>query len=305
MLGTVEFSWRLVHGWNRHWVEIHRFHPVLGWCHREEWEGRNGWVGGHSRINAQGIRADRPALPKPAGEKRLLALGDSITFGALVQTDQAWPARLEHRLQSTIGWRVLNGGVTSYDPAQEADWLEIFGWRLEPDALVVAFCRNDLGRSDRATPQACEPTGARLRWLTEHSILACNLQRAVWYAQARFGGARPAAAANDEAQGSGWTLVEQSYRRIAASARARGVPVVLVIFPTLDLLEGRAPDDLTARLTALATELGWTAIDVSAAFESDPAGLFVPDDPIHPNADGYQRAADGIAAALLERNTLR
>ena len=86
VLGGVELVWRLIHGWDRHWVEMHRFHPVLGWCHREEWEGRNRWVGGYSRINAQGIRADLPALPKPAGEKRLLALGDSIASALVART---------------------------------------------------------------------------------------------------------------------------------------------------------------------------------------------------------------------------
>jgi lysophospholipase L1-like esterase len=306
LLGNIEIGWRIAHGWNRHWIELHRFDPVLGWSLREGWEGQNSWVGGYSRINAQGIRANHSALPKPDGEKRLLALGDSITFGALVRTDETWPARLEERLEPSTGWRVLNGGVTSYDPAQEADWLERFGWQLEPDALAIGFCRNDLHPSNRAAPQSREPVGAGLRWLTEHSIVAANLQKAVWYGQARLGLATPTANASpDDRHPSGWPLVEQSYRRIAQSAEARGVPVVLVVFPTLDLLEGRDADDLTTRLTALGTELGWTVIDVSGAFAHNPAELFAPRDPIHPNAAGYDRAAAWISDALFQRDMLR
>jgi lysophospholipase L1-like esterase len=307
LIGGAEGALRVANGWNRHWIEMHRFHPVLGWSLRESWEGSDSWVGGYGRINAQGIRGNRPALPKPAGEKRLLALGDSITFGALVRTDDTWPARLDALLQPSSGWRVLNGGVTSYDPAQEADWLELFGWQLEPDALAIGFCRNDLCPSDRAAPRARESMGASLRWLTEHSILACRLQKAVWYVQARLGGATPtlsASAATQHAELSGWPLVEQSYRRIARAAQARGLPVVLVIFPTVDLLEGRQPDDLSARLSALGAELGWTVIDVSGAFATNPVELFAPKDPVHPNAEGYQRAAAWIATALKEQATL-
>jgi lysophospholipase L1-like esterase len=306
LLGHVEIGWRLVHGWNRHWIEMHRFDPMLGWSLREGWEGRDSWVGGYSRINAQGIRADRPTLPKPAGEKRLLALGDSITFGALVRTQETWPARLEERIEASTGWRVLNGGVTSYDPAQEADWLERYGWQLEPDALAIGFCRNDLNPSNRAAPHAREPVGTGLRWLTEHSIVAANLQKAVWYGQARLGLAAPVLTAPaDERQLTGWPLVEDSYRRIARSASARQVSVVLVVFPTLDLLEGRQTDDLTERLTALGTELGWTVIDVSGAFAHDPVPLFAPRDPVHPSAAGYDRAAAWIDNALQQHGILR
>lgn len=307
IVGGAEAALRLAHGWDRHWIELHRFHPVLGWSLREGWEGRHSWVGGYSRINPQGIRADHPVPPKLVGEKRLLALGDSVTFGALVRTNEAWPARLDTLLQASTPWRVINGGVTSYDPSQEADWLELFGWPFEPDALAVAFCRNDVNPSNRAAPHAREAPGAALRCLTEHSILACRLQQTVWYTQAKLGGSSPTLSvpnAKHREELKDWPLVEQSYRRIARSARERGVPVVLVIFPTLDLLEGRQTDDLNVHLSELAGELGWTVIDLSDAFAPKPAELFAANDPVHPNAEGYQRAAARIAAALKERGTL-
>lgn len=309
LFGGAELVTRLVHGWNRHWVEMHRYHPVLGWCLREGWSGRSSWGGGYSHVNDEGIRADGPALPKPSGEKRLLALGDSVTFGALVRTRDAWPAQVDERLKDSIGWRVLNGGVTSYDPSQEADWLEHFGWRLQPDALAVAFCRNDVCTSTRSPQLAREPVGAGLRWLTEHSILAYRLQQAVWHLQARTdpSAVNMASAASEtpEVAVGGWPQVEQSYRRIAAAARARGLPVVLIIFPTLDLLEGREHDDLSERLTQLGHELGWTVIDLAEAFQDGPANLFAPNDPVHPNAEGYHRAAAHIARALEQNGVLR
>ncbi len=128
LIATIEIGWRVANGLNRHWLDCHRWHPRLGWSLRENWAGRWSWTGGYARINAQGIRDDDPVTPKPAGERRLLILGDSITFGAKVRTDQAYPHVLERNLlERGLNWRVLNGGVTSYDPSQEAEWLDIFG----------------------------------------------------------------------------------------------------------------------------------------------------------------------------------
>src|SRR5262249_16244687 len=144
--------------------------------------------GGYSRINAQGIRDDRPVGPKTGGERRLLILGDSITFGAGVRTDQAFPSRMEQALKNTDRpWRVLNGGGTSYYPSQEADWLQLFGWRLEPDALAICFCRNDVCPSRRHEHLGRESLGEVNRWLIERSLVAFQIQRGLWYAQARMG----------------------------------------------------------------------------------------------------------------------
>jgi hypothetical protein len=150
LIVTVEVGWRVANGWNRHWLDCHRWHPVLGWSLREGWTGRWRWTGGYSRINPQGMRDDLPVGPKSPGEKGLLIIGDSVTFGAKVRTDHAYPHQLQRALFAEgRRWRVLNGGVTGYDSSQEADWLELFGLRLEPDVVAVQFHPNDLIPSKR------------------------------------------------------------------------------------------------------------------------------------------------------------
>lgn len=305
---------RFRHGWQRSWVDCHRDHPALAWSLRENWAGDMSWTGGPCRINAQGIRDDLDVGRKAPAEKRLLALGDSITFGARVSTAESWPARLQHDLQTrgASSWRILNGAVTSYDPAQEADWLELFGWGMQPDMIAVALCRNDVNPSDR-TNRFHEPRIAcALRWLTDHSLLAFKFQRLAWRLQAWHGvnPSLPRAPADDhgaptiEDRPSGWPLIEGSYRKMARSAAARGVPVVLIIFPSRDVLEGNTRDDLSARLHELGGELGWPIIDLAPAFRQHAASLFFVDDPIHPNPAGYQRAAASLAEQLISRHLL-
>jgi lysophospholipase L1-like esterase len=305
-----EMSCRLARGWNRNWLPSHCWHPQLGWCLRPGWSGKEVWTGGFSRINPQGIRDDRPVGRKARRERRMLIIGDSITFGAMVPTQQTFPYLLERFLADDNGWRVLNGGVTGYDPQQEFEWLELFGWQLEPDVIGVAFCRNDVCPSVRFQFAARdrEPVGVAGRWLSEHFVLASYLQRAIWYLEARLGLATAAikevpANAPVDSPRPGWPFVEQAYRRIARSAREKNVSIVLFVYPTLGLLAGREPDDLTERLQELAKELNWSWIDLAPAFSEDPASLFIPGDPLHPNGNGYQRAAEYAAKKLngLER----
>jgi lysophospholipase L1-like esterase len=316
LFGGVELIWRLANGWQRDWLECHRYHPVLGWCLREGWAGSCAWTAGFARINSQGLRDDRPVGPKAPGEKRLLVLGDSVTFGGRVRTDQTYPYRLEQCLrQAGLPWRVLNAGVAGYDSAQEADWLELFGWNLQPDALAIGFCRNDIFPSDRSPMRsgrsrggsavqsaAAELThGALADWLTEHFIVAHKLQRWLWHIQAhlaRMRGKMPSAASASGAP-SGWPAVEEPYRRIADSARRQHVPVTVIVFPTLDTLEGRTTDDLSERLWSLGKELGWNVVDLNDAFRADAPNLFCPRDPIHPNAAGCER----VAARLFQEMT--
>jgi lysophospholipase L1-like esterase len=301
----VEGGWRVIHGWRRHWLDCHRWHPVLGWSLREGWSGKWSWTGGFSRINEQGIRDDRSVGPKAPGEKRLLILGDSVTFGAMVSTEQAFPAQLQQRLRATgNSWRVLNGGVTSYDSAQEADWLDVFGLAMEPDAIAVAFCPNDVNASDRAAVDRSFGCEGASRWLAEHSIVCYNFQRGVQWLQVRLGLVSNPVLPPTEGLVGGWPEVETAYRQIANRARERGLPVILIIFPSRDELEGRVNTDVPAQLHALGRELGWHVIDLAPIFAEDPGALFLPNDPIHPNPEGYARVGSCLEREIRAHNLL-
>jgi lysophospholipase L1-like esterase len=310
LFAGIEVAARCLHGVRAPWVDMHRYHPVLGWCLREGWSGDRPWCAGFARVDACGIRSDAVIQRKQAGEKRLLALGDSVTFGARVPTSAAWPAQLESCLhEAGVHWNVLNCGVSGYDPSQEVDWLTLFGWDLEPDAIAIGFCRNDVQLSDRTSSLAHQRLDAVSSWLTEHSLVAFQVEQAVRHLQRRLGllsatlpiteGQEPAGAL------SGWPLVEQSYRRLDRLARARNLPVILVVFPKLPLINGKPFDDFSDRLQVLGKELGWTVIDLVDAFAPDSDELFFPEDAIHPNEAGHERAGRAIAREVIRSEALK
>ena len=66
--------------------------PVL------EYELRPGGSDGPFAISSAGLRDAEAEIPKPTGVFRIVAAGDSITYGSGVRREQGWPDRLEERL---------------------------------------------------------------------------------------------------------------------------------------------------------------------------------------------------------------
>jgi len=119
-------------------------HERLGSLPRPNMKGRTTF-GGHERIvhivtNSLGLRGPEIG-PKPAGVRRVLALGDSFTFGHAVEAAEAWPAVLEGLLNARGGprYEVVNAGVGGYGTGQELLLYEELESRVEPDLVVVGF----------------------------------------------------------------------------------------------------------------------------------------------------------------------
>ena len=99
------------------------------------------------KVNSIGLRGPEIASPKPAGESRVLWLGDSIVFGIGANYENTLPAiveRLANENTSARNYRVINMGVPSYNTEQELIQLETLGLNLQPDAVMLLFAANDI-----------------------------------------------------------------------------------------------------------------------------------------------------------------
>jgi acyl-CoA hydrolase len=97
--------------------------------------------------------------------------------------------------------------------------------------------------------------------------------------------------------------VREDIRAILATVRAQRIPVVLIAVPgfsPLGAAVGRLSDSPIYETLATEEKLPLVA-NVFADVLSDPA---LKADAIHPNAHGYRRLAEGIAAALRETGLL-
>lgn len=89
--------------------------------------------------NARGFR-DREVGAKPAGVRRILALGDSFAFGQGVEVNAAYPDVLE-QLELAAGHRteVINAGVPGYGTAAAFALLRDEAPLLEPDLVLLGL----------------------------------------------------------------------------------------------------------------------------------------------------------------------
>jgi lysophospholipase L1-like esterase len=106
------------------------------------------------RTNNRGLAGPELPATKPAGEFRIVVLGDSYTVGGQVPYEQIFPAVLEQELHSRgyTNVRVIDMGVGGYTTYNEAGLLrENLSW-LQPDLVVVAtFLGNDVAENVLAT----------------------------------------------------------------------------------------------------------------------------------------------------------
>jgi acyl-CoA thioesterase-1 len=102
--------------------------------------------GGGPRDAAAPAHRDRLAVQpanRPDNRPRVVVLGDSLTAGLGLQTDQAYPALLQQRLDAAgLNYRVVNAGVSG---DTSAGGLSRLDWALDGNVriLIVALGGND------------------------------------------------------------------------------------------------------------------------------------------------------------------
>ena len=87
--------------------------------------------------NSQGYRGPEVTLDKPGGVFRVLALGDSYTWGDGVGDDEVWVRLLERNLASCGPVEVINAGFVGRNTVGEADYLQSKGRLLQPDLVIL------------------------------------------------------------------------------------------------------------------------------------------------------------------------
>lgn len=131
-------------------------------------------------LNSRGFRTHEYAFARAPG-LRIVALGDSFTFGAVPYQD-TWPVRLESRLEQHLGERsgrapveVLSLGVPGVGPEFYLRLWELEGLRLRPDLVVLGFfVGNDL-IEEAGHELDASPHGP----LLEHSLLVRAVRNGV------------------------------------------------------------------------------------------------------------------------------
>lgn len=103
-------------------------------------EGK-GNLGVGLRFNSQGLRDHERDFAPKKNEKRIVALGDSFTFGYAVEIEDSFVRQLE-KLQDNLD--VINGGVIGYNLYQSMVFYEEVLWQYQAEDVVFFFYSDDV-----------------------------------------------------------------------------------------------------------------------------------------------------------------
>jgi len=153
-----------------------------------------GYEKGANRHNALGYRGDEIAVPKPAGEFRIVCVGGSTTYDSDIEDwTLTYPSQLEQELrrrgQSNVS--VVNAGAAGWTSWESLIDFELRVLDLEPDLVIVHDALNDvhprfvwppeLYRGDGSGYRAPNSSGLFMPSVLEYStVLRALMIRAGW-----------------------------------------------------------------------------------------------------------------------------
>jgi lysophospholipase L1-like esterase len=117
------------------------FDSELGWTNRPSSRSADGRVSFNS-VAARGTR--EYARQRPSGVRRIVAFGDSFTFGDEVADGDDWPAQLEAQGPA---FEVMNFGVAGYGTDQALMRFRRDGKSREADVALLGMLIENIGRN--------------------------------------------------------------------------------------------------------------------------------------------------------------
>jgi|HubBroStandDraft_1064217.scaffolds.fasta_scaffold43258_2 lysophospholipase L1-like esterase len=295
---------------------------------------RNDYIGVPVHINNVGLRGHDIAVPKPDGVYRIVALGDSITFGYGVPNEKTFPQDLERllnqNLATSVHYEVVNAGV----PGTGLSYYEYFvrkqASQLNPDLILICMALNDITVYHPSPTEPLVRQASRGRRFNYYLLRHSHLYQ-LWYVKLKsvlygFGvlDLRKEHAGDflpieppSPMQTRAWASTTAILDRIMKEVHEQGVQAVLVLFPlelqisteTLNFynksfhlnVDSIALAGNPQRiLVQYARNHGVPIIDLLPAFrDSARNDLFLRNvsisfDPVHPSVAGDQIAANEI-----------
>jgi lysophospholipase L1-like esterase len=258
--------------------------------------------------------------PKRPGERRVLAIGDSFTFGHGVGDDEAYPAVLAARLRARHGdVTVLNGGVPGYSTDQAYAFFVRHGAALDADLLLAGIHCSDVSDNYESSLYDLEdgrlvPRDARRSHLYRlGSVLGelpAVLQRSRLFDVAiasvdwqDAASARPAVADLDA-----WSRAKivAEIRDLHARGIAGAMRTAAILMPCKKALAEHGADGFGSLAADLAAA-GVPVLEATSAMQrvqADLTALFFRED-VHLNVAGNRVLAEVIADFVTTRGLLR
>jgi hypothetical protein len=281
------------------------------------------------RVNSGGFRDFDAPLAKPAGVRRVVVLGDSVTYGTGVDLKNTLPKQLELALRELCPGQaveVLNFGVYAYNTRQEVALLEYRALQYQPDWVLLVATVTDA--SGWGVAKQCEPSW-QAAWIRRLGLrsgvwedadvanapvqnrVANELRRvsvlADFVANRMYVSLRSAQLEVDynrdwEDGAPGRPVIRESLERLGQLAREKGFEAKVLMYPTLTKLGEDYPYRFPSEvLERECQEVGLGFVDLLPAVVGREArALEVHEHDRHPNGN-----CNGLVARWLAKRLER
>jgi lysophospholipase L1-like esterase len=248
----------------------------------------------HVQTNSLGLRnTEEPRV----NAVRVLAIGDSQTFGPYLANEDTWPAWLENHLRLKDRQRdvqVFNAGISGYSISDELAYLRDKGVRFAPSLVVLATFENDVldlrhGDTIRIR-QSASTSMAVFRTFSQYSALmnvayeiktrlqlalaGVDIRRGEGNPQVPPGAPAPAQPQSDPLQ----RRYSELFREAAALLRERDIRFAVVYIPTAEIVERTSPATVELLVRTLARDAGTPYLDLTPAMQAErdaPSRLYL------------------------------
>ena len=252
-----------------------------------------------------------------------------MTFGdGLPMAEQAFPYVVESLLENRLGRRIetVNAGVGGYSPWQEYAYLAGDGIKYAPDLVVVSFVLNDVTEKFRLRRFGGDDEGWQLQNAVSSKLEKLLMGSSIAYfarqltARIQFGGDVRKGAKKQEGlevedlarhpdlpqARKAWDITLRELDDIFEYCQARGVPVLLVVFPFVFQFDDPARYSVPQQIvTRHATARGVPVLDLLPPLArlvergTKPRDLFLDED--HPSVQGSRIVAQILADDLMRQ----
>jgi hypothetical protein len=219
-------------------------HPTRRYALRPHFSGKT--YDQPVQINSLGLRDYEYPYFKESNTFRILAVGDSCTFGVGLDLSNTYPKQLERMLRTKFSNKkieVINCGVPSYNTVYEYLFLKEEGIKYHPDLVLIGYVYNDSVHNYPLTSSRFKLLNIFkdfLRKLYSYEFIVDKIYK-LNYKIKGFAARDPGVRRENlryvySDEYIGWRKNKEAFRLLSDFSHAYNIPIVYIIFPKLERL---------------------------------------------------------------------
>jgi lysophospholipase L1-like esterase len=265
-------------------IKTESMNPKIGHVHRPNATAH--LMGVLVRTNSDGLRDQEYPLQR-TNKKRIVFLGDSMTFGWGVEHEDTFENVLERELNNPHPTEIINMGAGNYNTEQQVNLFLEKGLKYNPDKVVLFYSINDA----EITPKKSRfwfLSYSRLisfYWSRIHSALSNLLQSKSFYSYNSdlYRDNQP-----------GWINTKKAFLQLRDICQKNNIDLQIVLLPELPCMKNFPMKNEHDLITTFFGNNGIDHFDLAPFFADyeNPMELWVSYDDAHPNKLGHKMIAE-------------